>query len=110
RAVYPQFTGLVADRKNKEALRYAMKIGVIIFLIIAPPSILLASTSYWWLRLFGESFHFGWLALSIFLLLKMFTLPRIVINPMFIAMGYVRANAAILLVANVVYLGLAWPM
>lgn len=110
-AVYPQFSAIIAEGSFRSAIKYCAKIGALIVLIIAPVAVPLAATSQWWLEaFFGPDFRSGWAALSLFLILKVATLPGMPIHPLFTAAGYVRQNVWILGVCNAIYLLLLWKL
>jgi O-antigen/teichoic acid export membrane protein len=72
-------------------------------------AVVLAGLSPWWLGVvFGEAFVAGWLPLSAFLAVTVLSVSCIAIHPLFLALGFVKENALILLIANAVYLVCAW--
>ncbi|MCL5280358.1 MAG: oligosaccharide flippase family protein [Planctomycetes bacterium] len=108
-AVYPQFAALVADGQERRARTYVLRIGAGIAALVGPAALLLAVSSPWWLgRVFGSAFAAGWLPLSAFLLVTVASISCIALHPLFTALGYVKENATVLLVANGVYLVCAW--
>lgn len=108
-AVYPQFSAMMADGGLAKSLKYCLKIGLLIGAVIAPVSLILAVTSAWWLpRIFGEEFRAGWAALSLFLVLKVLTLPTLPVHPLFAAAGYVKQTVWIVALTNSIYLLLLW--
>lgn len=110
-AVYPQFAGLMAEGDFKKSLKYCAKIGILIAVAISPISLVLAATSKWWLGwTFGPEFTSGWGALTMFLLLKILTLPTMPLHPLFTAAGHVRKNVWILGASNGIYLLLLSPL
>lgn len=110
-AVFPQFATMIAKRDNEGAIKYAVKIGVLSFASVGLPAVMLAVTSTWWLDMvFGAGFAAGAAPLSVFLFFQVFAIGATVIHPLFTAMGYVKQNSVILLLANATYLGLAWQL
>lgn len=108
-AVYPQFSAMMVDGGLAKSLKYSLKIGLLIGAVVAPVSLMLATTSAWWLpKIFGEEFRAGWIALSLFLALKVLTLPTLPIHPLFAAAGYVKQTVWIIAFSNSVYLLLLW--
>jgi O-antigen/teichoic acid export membrane protein len=108
-AVYPQFAALAADGEERRARTYVLRIGAVIAAAVGPAALVLAVFSPWWLgRVFGRAFAAGWLPLSAFLLVTVCSLSCSAIHPLFTALGYVKENAVILLIANGVYLVCAW--
>lgn len=108
-AVYPQFAALVADHQDREVAKYAVRVGVVIAAALGPVALVLAVLSPWWLGLvFGAAFAAGWPALSAFLLLTALSMSCVAVHPLFTALGYVKENAIVLLVANSVYLVCVW--
>jgi O-antigen/teichoic acid export membrane protein len=108
-AVYPQFASLVADGQERRARTYVVRIGGVIAATVGPAALLMAVFSPWWLgRVFGSAFAAGWLPLSAFLLVTVCSVSCIAIHPLFTALGYVKENAVVLLIANGVYLVCAW--
>jgi O-antigen/teichoic acid export membrane protein len=89
--------------------RYAVKVGAVIAAVIGPVALMLAVFSPWWLGVvFGGAFAAGWLPLSAFLMVTVLSVSCIAIHPLFLALGYVKENAIVLLIANAVYLVCAW--
>lgn len=108
-AVYPQFAAMIANSDGRSAVKYAVKTGSLTMAVVGPVALLLAAFSPWWLgAVFGEAFAAGWLPLSVFLFFNIIAMACITIHPLFTAMGYVKKNVFILLVANAGYLVLAW--
>ncbi len=110
-AVYPQFATIIASGDLKGSMKYALKVGGIIALVILPVGSILMGTSFWWLgAVFGAGFAAGLFALNLFLLVKMLFVPTLPVHPLFVAAGYVRQNVWILAGSSAVYLALAWPL
>jgi O-antigen/teichoic acid export membrane protein len=110
-AIYPQFATMVAHNDSKGAMKYSLKISSMLLAICGLMSLVLAVTSAWWLKaIFGEGFAIGVLPLNFFLFLRVVSIATIAIHPLFNAMGYVKQNALILLIANGIYLALAWQL
>ena len=110
-AIYPQFASMIANRNGKIAIKYAVKTGVLLFIVTVLPALLLAATSSYWLGVvFGEEFQLGALPLSIFLILKAVSISFITIHPLFTAMGFVKQTSIIIFCANAVYLVMAWSL
>jgi O-antigen/teichoic acid export membrane protein len=108
-AVYPQFAAMIAGSYYKKAAKYAAKIGIVIAAAAGPVALVLAVFSPWWLAIiFGPDYALGWLPLSAFLLLTVLSISCIAIHPLFTALGYVKENVVVLLVANAAYLPCAW--
>jgi len=108
-AVYPQFASMIVDNDGKKAVKYAMRTGVLIMAAVGPVAMLLAIGSPWWFgRVFGKAFAGGSLALSILLLLRVFSVTAVVIHPLFLALGYVKQNTFIVLISNSAYLVTAY--
>jgi O-antigen/teichoic acid export membrane protein len=108
-AVYPQFAAMIANNDSRRAARYAIKIGAVIAGVIGPPALLLAVLAPWWLgAVFGQRYAAGVFALILFLLLRTISTACATIHPLFNAMGYVKQSTMISLVANCVYVLLAW--
>ena len=98
-----------ATTNKRAAGRYAVKVGAVIAAVIGPMALVLAVFSPWWLGLvFGEAFAAGWLPLSVFLLVTVLSVSCIAVHPLFIALGYVKQNAIVLLIANGAYFVCAW--
>lgn len=108
-AIYPQLTKLIANKEYKTSLKFSFKGGLLILTVILPITIVVSSTSYIWLDLiFGNSYQSYWLALSLYFFLRTISLMFICIHPLFIALGLVRKNVSILLIANTIYLLLSY--
>ncbi len=108
-AVYPQFAAMVASRQDRKAIRYAVRVGVVVTAAVGPAALVLAVLSPWWLGLvFGRAFAAGWPALSLFLALTALSLSGVAIHPLFTALGFVKEGAIVLLIANSTYLAGAW--
>lgn len=110
-AIYPQFATMIADHDSKGAARYSLKIGSVLLAVCGLMALGMAVTSSWWLAsIFGEGFSSAVLPLNIFLFLRVISISTLAIHPLFNAMGYVKQNTLILLIANVMYLVLAWQL
>jgi len=110
-AVYPQFALMIAHQNNRGAVKYAIKIGLLLLVVVGFIVFGLTVTSPWWLvAIFGESFRIGVVPLNVFLYLKVFSISAIVIHPLFRAMGYAKQTSLIQLVVNPIYLALAWQL
>jgi O-antigen/teichoic acid export membrane protein len=78
-------------------------------LIVAPFTFILALLSPWWLgAIFGEEFTTGWIPLSAFLFINTLSVSFIAVDPLFIAMGYVKQKTFIFALANTIYLVTLW--
>lgn len=110
-AVYPQFVTMIANNDSKGAVKYAVKIGSILLVITGIPALILGLSSFWWLGLvFGKDFASGAFVLFVFLILRVFAITGVTIHPLFTAMGYVKQTTIIVLLANILYLLLAWNL
>jgi O-antigen/teichoic acid export membrane protein len=108
-AVYPQFADMIAGLDYRKATKYAAKVGIMTAAVLGPIAILLAAFSPWWLpMLLGSDYKAGWLPLVAFLGVTVLSVLCMAIHPLFTAMGYVKENVVVLLVANSVYLPCAW--
>ena len=106
---YPEFASMIAKKESIGAIKFAVKIGVIIFSICIPIALIVSITSPWWLNIFfGKVFAAAWVALSVYLSLQVISTSFITIHPLFVVMGYVQKNFIILAIANASYLLLAW--
>ena len=110
-AVYPQFAVMIAQHKTRDAAKYALKIGALLFSVFGFISLWLGASSSWWLpMIFGSSFAVAVFPLNVFLFLRVLSITTLTIHPLFNAMGYVKQNTFILLLANMMYLTLAWQL
>jgi O-antigen/teichoic acid export membrane protein len=108
-AAYPEFASMIAKKENIGAVKFAAKLGIIIFSICIPIALVVSFLSPWWLNaLFGKVFAAAWVSLSVYLLLQVISTSFITIHPLFVAMGYVQKNFIILAIANATYFALAW--
>jgi len=104
-AIFPQFAKMIAAKESKGAIKFAVKIGLITFLIMIIPTLILALSSTWWLdAIFGKGFSNGALPLSIFLLFKLVAVTFNPIHPLVVSFGFVKQNMLIVLFSNFVYL------
>jgi O-antigen/teichoic acid export membrane protein len=107
--VYPQFSTFLAQGKTRKAVRLAVKTGVILLLFSLPMAFVISLLSPWWMSsIFGEAYTKDLLALGVYLFLIAISIGFISIHPLFIAMGFVKYNVAILAVSNTLYVLAAW--
>ena len=107
--IYPQFSTLLAQGKARKAVHMAVKTGVILLLFSLPMAFIISLLSPWWINtIFGEAYTKELLTLGVYLFLRAVSIGFISIHPLFIAMGFVRYNIAILAVSNTFYVLAAW--
>lgn len=107
-AIYPQFVSMISNGDKKNAVRYARKIGKLIFgLFFIPGSLFVLSSFYWLDPIFGMGYSSGWIPLTFLFILKIISISFIPVHPLFNAMGYVRQSSKIITLANIFYLILA---
>jgi len=103
--VYPQFAVQIANSDYRQAASHAIRIGILLFAVVAPVALVVSLSASWWLEaFFGEDFLQGLSALRLFFFLKFASIGFITIHPLFVAMGFVKANAIIILSTNLIYL------
>ena len=107
--IYPQFSTFLAQGKARKAVHMAVKTGAILLAFSLPMAFIISLLSPWWMNLiFGAAYTKELLALGVYLFLKAISIGFITIHPLFIAMGFVRYNVAILAVSNTLYVLAAW--
>lgn len=108
-AIFPDFTRQIAEYKIKKAFKYAFKSGLLLFMVTFPVALLLSISSGWWFPFtFGPSFINGLSELQVYLILISLSVAFITIHPLFVAIGYVKQNAMIILFCNTFYLIIAF--
>jgi len=107
-AIYPQFVSMISNGDKENAIRYARKIGILIFaLFFIPGSLFSISSFYWFEPIFGKGFASGWMPLTILFIFKIVSISFIPIHPLFNALGYVRQSTKIIALANISYFFIA---
>lgn len=110
-AVYPQFATMIANHDSRRAVEYALRIGFLLLVVTGLPTTLLATTSFWWLRVvFGQGFSSGAIPLIAFLVVQVFNFACNPVHPLFTAMGYIKQTTIMVIITNLLYLLLAWQL
>lgn len=108
-AIFPQFSSLAADGKEREGYKIVLKIRNIILMVMIPTSLLIGFTSHWWLGLIFDNIYASyWYVLLIYLLLQSFALSYTTIHPYFVSLGEVFYSFKYVLISNIVYICLAF--
>ncbi|OQY38305.1 MAG: hypothetical protein B6229_06210 [Spirochaetaceae bacterium 4572_7] len=107
--IYPELAKFISEKKYKKAVSISKRIGVIMLAVGIPLLLILASTSFIWLKwIIGfQSIHYC-LVLSFFLFTKVFSNAFIGVNPLFVSAGYIKYNFFIIIIASILYLSLAY--
>lgn len=107
-AIFPQFSTLVAKGEYKRGYDAVIKIRNAVYKYFIPLIIVVGLSSPIWLNIiFGEIFSQYWYILFIYLIIHTYALSYTTIHPYFTALGKVKEDFIICLIANVVYLILA---
>lgn len=107
-AIMPQFSELFAKGRKKEGYAVVKRIRNLILLIMIPFSLIVGSTSVYWLKqIYGNLYAKNWYILLIYLLVKTFALSYTTIHPYFITLGNAKESAIYVLIANIIYITLA---
>jgi len=110
-AIFPQFADLIAREKRGKAYRFAVKSGIVSFLLVGAIALIIGGLSPWWLGMvFGEQFSSGWVPLIAFLAVKVFEFSFNPIHPLFVALGFVKIESVFFILSSGVFLILAWVL
>lgn len=108
-AIYPQFAGLIAEKKYKEGYNVVITIRNNILKYATPFSLLVGITSFFWLKItFGVNYASNWYVLLFYLIIHTIALSYTTIHPYFIALGDAFASFRYSLYSNVLYLIIAY--
>lgn len=103
--VYPQAIKLISQMRTRLAINSCIKSGVLLYIISLSMAVLLSVSAPLWLKgLFGQAYAKEYFALAVYLMLNATATGFVTVHPLFIALGYVRYNVAILCVANLAYI------
>ena len=108
-AIYPQFAGLIAEKKYKEGYNVVITIRNNILKYATPFSLIVGITSFFWLKIiFGVNYASNWYVLLFYLIIHTIALSYTTIHPYFIALGDAFASFRYSLYSNVLYLIIAY--
>jgi O-antigen/teichoic acid export membrane protein len=109
--IYPRLAALLARNDLAAALQQARRAGALLLAFTSTAAlgvVVLAPAVVPWL--FGASFARDFLSLDAYMALRAVSCAFVVVHPLFLAMGYVKRELLILIVANTLYLGLAYAL
>lgn len=108
-SVYPQLARQIACGQRQAANRFVLKTAMFLVLITGVPAAIVGLTSFWWFpRIFAVDFDGALPTLNYFLVCKVLAMATVAVHPLFIACGKIKYNPIILIVANLLYLTVAW--
>ena len=108
-ATYPELATLISEKKYKEGFSVVKKIAVIILVSGVALWIIVAPLSPVWLRFFfGKEIASSWVLLSIFLGITVITNSFVALDPLFVALGYIKYKFILNVSGSIIYLGLAY--
>ena len=108
-AIMPQFSELTAKGLKRRGYEIVLKIRNVILVIMVPFSIVVGLTSVLWLNfIYGPLYADYWYVLLIYLLIQTLSLSYTTIHPYFISLGNAKQSAIYVLIANVIYMILAF--
>ena len=106
--IYPRLAALLAESDLAGALRQARRTGALLLVFTGTVALGVTLFGAPVLRLvFGPSFAQDHLSLSTFMSLRAISCAFVVVHPLFLALGFVKRELAILIVANTLYVGAA---
>jgi O-antigen/teichoic acid export membrane protein len=106
--IYPRLAGLLAAHDLRGALREARRTGILLFGFTGTIAVGVALLGPWAIGLFlGADFARDPVSLTTYMVLRSVSCALVVVHPLFLAMGYVKRELLILLVANSLYMGAA---
>jgi O-antigen/teichoic acid export membrane protein len=92
-------------------MKYALKLGLLLLVVIAPVGIALSATSSLWLpAIFGTGFESATIPLMVFLAFAVLQMAALPVHPLFYALGYARTATAVSALTNGLFLVLAIVM
>ena len=110
-AIMPLFSELISKEKYHECYAYYKKMIAKGNVLMAPFVIILTGASLLFLHLTLDPIYVNhWPVLFVYLLLRGFALSFAPIHPLFIALGQVKQNFYISLIANSLYIAVVWLM
>lgn len=108
-AVMPLFSELISQEKYKKCYDYFNQMKTKSNMIMIPSVSLLTIASLIFMNLsLGGIYIEYWYILLIYLLLRGFALSYAPIHPLFIALGQVKQNFVLALIANTIYVVIVW--
>lgn len=106
--IYPRLAGLLAAHDFRGALHEARRTGLLLFAFTGTVALGVALFGPWAIGLFfGADYARDPVSLSTYMVLRSVSCAFVVVHPLFLAMGYVKREMLILIVANVLYMGAA---
>lgn len=110
-AIMPLFSELISKEKYHECYAYYKKMIAKGNVLMAPFVIVLTGASLLFLHLTLDPIYVNhWPVLFVYLLLRGFALSFAPIHPLFVALGQVKQNFYISLIANSLYIAVVWLM
>lgn len=110
-AILPQFSELTAKGEQKYGYRVVLKIRNAILFIMIPFSFIIGLSSPIWLNwIYGPLYAEYWYILLIYLLVQTCALSYTTIHPYFLSLGYVKESGYYILIANIVYMLIAFAL
>lgn len=108
-ASYPQFANLIGGKDEEGAIRYAVRLGVVILAVAAPVAFVLAATSHLWLPVaFGLGYSQASAPLAVFLGFAVVGVATNPVHPLSLAFGFARMSTIVSMVTAAIYLVLAF--
>lgn len=105
----PQFTALSANRKFHYGFAVVKRIRSFILRVFTPIVVLVGASSPFWLSyIYGVDYASYWYILFALLSIQLLALSYTTIHPYFLALGKAKESTLYILIANIVYIGMAF--
>jgi O-antigen/teichoic acid export membrane protein len=109
--IYPRLAGLIARSEFSAALVQAIRTGALLFAFTALASVGVALLGPALIPFFfGPEFARDFASLDAYMFLRAVSCAFVVVHPLFLALGFVKRELAILIAANSLYLAAAWML
>ncbi|MGC8121857.1 lipopolysaccharide biosynthesis protein [Marinobacter sp. VGCF2001] len=110
-AVYPFLSRDAGEGNSSGSIRLAWRSGLWVALIALPLALLVSVAGIWWVpSVLGESYNALVVPLIVFAVLSALSLGAGTIHPLFLALGFARETAVILIFTTPLYLWLLWSL
>lgn len=108
-SILPQLSELSAKNQKRQGFEVIKKIRNKIIKFGIPLALLMGVTSPLWLKwIYGDLYAENWLCLLFLLIVQILALSYSAIHPYFLALDNSKKSAIYVLIANVLYMGLAY--
>ena len=107
--IYPRLAGLIARADFRGALVQSWRTGALLLAFTSSAALGVTLFAPPVLRfVLGPSFGQDFLSLDVYMVLRSISCAFVVVHPLFLALGFIKRELGILIVANLLYLGAAW--